>query len=180
MGIKLFIYALFVLAIGAHFYEIDIKIDNKTKVERPLVTFNGATMYTIDEYEVRRIVQANIAAIFAKREELYEGFIVERVRDSENEEFTDTLRANFMEKKGEFVTLRGDVKYNRSSIMSLNSTELFYDLNKKIGYNNKPFDMVYNNQILSGKDIYFDGNVKTFEAKNTHFEIELKDNNETN
>lgn len=179
MGVKLFIYGLFIIAIGAHFYEIDIEIDQKKKEERPLVTFNTAIMYTMDEYEVRRIVQANIAAIFNNREELYEAFIVERAKGSADEEFTDTLKANFIEKKGDFVTLRGDVKYNRGVMISLDSEELFYDLNKKIGYNNKPFEMIYNGQKLTGKDINFNANTRTFEAKDTYFEIITKDNNET-
>lgn len=180
MGIKLFIFALFFVAIAAHLFDPEIKISDKVKQERPLVTFKDATMYTVDEIEVKRIVQADIAAIFKKREELYEAFIVERVRDSEKEEFTDTLKANFIEKKLDFVTMRGDVIYNRSSIMTLNSNELFYDMKKKIGYNNKPFEMTYEGQKLVGSDIYFDADKKVFEAKNTHFEIETKDNNETN
>ncbi len=180
MGIKIFIYSLFLIALGAHYYQIDIEVDNTKKEERPLLTFNGATMYTIDDKQVQRIVQTNDVAIYKDREELFETVMVERSNSSAENDFTDTIRANYLEKKGDFITMRGDVKYNRSSFMTLNSDELFYDLNKKIGYNDKAFEMIYEGQRLTGTHIYFDSNSRIFKANNTHFEIELKDNNETN
>lgn len=182
MGIKIFIYALFILSLISYFYKVDVDLGKKDKEERPLLTFDNATMYTIDEYEVRRVVQAKIAAIFEKKEELFDAIIVERVKDEKNEVFTDTIRANYLLKEQNFVTMRGDVKYNRGSQIVLNSDELYYDIGKMVGYNKKPFELLYDGQLLVGENIYFDGKNSIFEAEKSHFEIEMnnKDNNETN
>lgn len=182
MGIKIFIYVLFTLSLASYFYKVDVDLGKKTTEERPLLTFDNATMYTIDEYEVRRVVQAKIAAIFKNKEELFDAIIVDRVQDEKDKVFTDTIRSNYLLKEGSFLTMRGDVKYNRGGEIVLNSSELYYDIDKMVGYNKKPFELLYNSQLLTGTNIYFDGKSYIFEADKTHFEIDIKnkDNNETN
>lgn len=180
MAVKLFIYTLFLLSIGAYFYEVEVDIKQKEKEERPIVTFEDATMYVIDEKEVQRIVQAKTALIYNTKEQLYDAIIVERTVDDQNEVTTDNVRANYLEKKDNLVKMIGDIKYNRGTFLTLNSDELYYDLNTKIVYNSHPFDLMYNGQNMKGKNLYYDANKNFLKADKTFFEIELNgDNNET-
>lgn len=174
MGIKPFIYIFFVLTIIAYFYEVHVDLANEDKKERPLVTFDTALMHMIDEKNVNRIVQASILSLYTNKEELYDAIIVDRSKDEKNENITDTVRANYLLKNGNFVTMQGDIKYNRSSSITLTTEELYYDMNKKVGYNNKPFELIYNQQRFTGNNIYFDANDNSFMAKNSHFELDIK------
>lgn len=180
MGIKIFIYVLFAIALVSYYYNPKVDLGNENKEEKPLVTFDNSTMYTIDEKEVTRIVQSKIASIYEKKEELYDGLIIDRNKNN-NEVFTDTMRANYLLKKKNDITLIGDVKYNRGDAISFSSEELYYNTDTMIGYNHKPFEINYKGQLLKGTNIYIDAKKNVFEAGKTHFELDMekKDNNET-
>lgn len=103
MGVKLFVATLFIVSIFSLFSEITKKIVTKEVQETPLVTFTDATMYTLNEEEVLRIVEAQNAIRYKTRDEMYDGTIVTRVKDKENNDYKDIIRADKMVKKRHFT-----------------------------------------------------------------------------
>jgi hypothetical protein len=67
-----------------------------------------------------------------------------------------------------------NVRYERDNFAKLKTNQMFYDEKKDIVYNNKSFEGNYYNSKLKGTDLYLDLNNKTFSAKQTHFEIDMK------
>ena len=180
MGVKLFVATLFIVSIFSLFSEITKKIVTKEVQETPLVTFTDATMYTLNEEEVLRIVEAQHAIRYKTRDEMYDGTIVTRVKDKENNDYKDIIRADKMVKKETLYSFFDNVKYDRESIFSLRTHELYYDTQKEIAYNEKLFNSVYKGDILNGSHLYLDNKTNYLKAQKAHFEINMNAQNKTN
>lgn len=177
MGIKLFVFGLFLVSVVSFFSEIVKNKVVKNKNDNPLVTFTDATMYTMTYDEVSRIVQAKTALRYKSRDEMYDATIINRVKDKKNGEVKDIISAEKMLKQGDLYSLYNNVKYDRDVFLSLRTNELYYDIKKEIAYNNVPFKGMYKGDILNGDKFYLDNTTKFLKASQSHFEINM--NNQT-
>lgn len=177
MAIKFFTFILLLLSLGAYF--IPVENLEKTLVDKdmPLVIFEDAFMYTINEHNINRVVFATYAIKYKNRDEMYNVDILLKNIDSTKNFENEKLKADLIVKKGDNYTLTNNVKYTRDDFIKLNTNELFYDDIKKIANNTKPFDAVYNNHFVKGNSVYLDINNDFVKAKNTHFEIDVTKKN---
>lgn len=180
MGVKLFVFTLFIVSVFSLFSEITKKQSTKNTVETPLVTFTDATMYTLNHEEVLRIVDAKSALRYKNRDEMYEGTIVTRVKDKNNTSLKDVVSADKMVKQENLYSFFKNVKYDRENIFSLRTHELYYDINKEIAYNSMSFNSIYNGDVLNGSHLFLNNKTNILEAKKAHFEIVMNKQNKTN
>lgn len=173
MGIRLFIYVLFIISIISLFTNVSSDVKYKKHKDIALVTFNDSTMYTLDEKNVSRIVQSKEAKRFKKRDEMYEGTFIVRAKSKNTSSLTDIISADFIEKKGNKLKFENHVKYNRDDFISLSTDILYYNTKTKIAYNNKPFIGKYYNNFLIGEKFHVDTNKTYFKSQKAHFEIDL-------
>ena len=173
MGIKFFTFSLLILSLGAYF--IPVENLKKTLVDKdmPLVIFEDAFMYTIDENSINRTVFATHAIKYKNRDELYNADVLLKNIDESKNFNNEKLKADLIVKKDNNYTLTNNVKYTRDDFIKLNTNELFYDDIKKIAQNTKPFDAIYNNHFVKGDTVYLEINSNLVKAKNTHFEIDV-------
>jgi hypothetical protein len=77
-------------------------------------------------------------------------------------------------KKLDNLSLRKNLKYNRDSIINLNTDALDYNLKTRLAKNSVPYDGYYYNNSIKGTNLYLDGIQNYMKSKNVHFEIEVK------
>ena len=177
MAIKLFTFILLLLSLGAYFIPVENLKKTLVNKDTPLVVFEDALMYTIDENSINRLVFATHAIKYKNRDEMYNAdILLKNLDDTKNFE-SEKLKADLIVKKGDDYTLINNVKYTRDDFIKLNTNELFYDDIKKIAQNTKPFDAIYNNHFVKGDSVYLDINNEFVKAKNTHFEIDVTKKN---
>lgn len=173
MGIRLFVYVLLIISVLSFFATVNNEVEEIKEKDLALVTFHNATMYTLTEDNVNRIVQSSKAMRFKTRDEMYKATFILRAKSEENKNLTDIISADFVEKKGSDLTFVDHVKYNRDDFISLKTDILHYNVDTKIAYNDKPFIGTYYSNFLIGEALYFD-TVKTyFKSKKAHFEINI-------
>lgn len=177
MGIKLFTFILLILSVGSYFIPVENLKKNLVDKDIPLVIFEDAFMYTIDENSINRIVFATHAIKYKDRDEMYNADIILKNIDATKKFNSEKLKADLIVKKGDNYTLTNNVKYTRDDFIKLNTDELFYDDMNKIAQNTKPFDAIYNNHFVKGNTVYLDVNNDFIKARNTHFEIDVTKKN---
>lgn len=174
MAIRFFIYFLLIISIVSLFLTIDNNVHKSLKKDIALITFKNSTMYTINDEKVTRVVQSSEAIRYKTRDYIYDGTFISRVKSKTNEELTDIISADFIEKIDSEVKFEKNVKYDRNDFLTFSTDILYYDLDTKIAYNDKPFIGKYYDNLLMGSQIYIDTNEKYFKSQNTHFEIEIE------
>ena len=132
MGIKLFTFILLILSLGAYFIPVDNFKKNLVDKDIPLVIFEDALMYTIDENSINRTVFATHAIKYKNRDEMYNADVILKNMDSTKNFINEKLKADLIVKKGDNYELTNNVKYTRDDFIKLNTNELFYDDIKKI------------------------------------------------
>lgn len=174
MDIKLFISALLGVSTFAYFLPVEnLKNSNEDK-DIPLVIFEKPLMYSLTQDGVSRVIQSSQAVRYNTRDELFDANILVK-NELENNQFqVEKFNADIIIKKDSLYTLIDNVKYERDNFAKLKTNQMFYDEKKDIVYNNKSFEGNYYNSKLKGTDLYLDLNNKTFSAKQTHFEIDMK------
>ncbi len=176
MGITKFIYLLLFVAIGFLFYkqESDVKIVNIEK--KPLLVFEDSIVYDITKLGVTKIVEFEKTFIYDDYEKSYDATIVSR--DDKNST-TNILSAKKILKRGDKLTLVGNVHLLDDKDFNLETEELQYNLKTKIAQNSTKFRLEKASGVLNGENLYLDATNNNIESKNTHFKIKLKDLNET-
>ncbi len=177
MVIKYFVFTLLVLSIGAYFIPVDNIKKNEVSNDTPIVIFEKASMFTINEMGITRVIYANDAKRYKDRDELYNADITLKNLDDKQKFKSENLKADLIVKKENKYTLTNNVEYLRDNFIKINTNELFYDDLEKIANNSKPFDAIYNNHSLKGDTFYIDINNDFAKAKNTHFEIDVTKKN---
>lgn len=177
MAIKFFTFILLLLSLGAYFIPVENLEKTLVNKDIPLVIFEDAFMYTINEHNINRIVFATHAIKYKNRDEMYNADILLKNIDSTKNFENEKLKADLIVKKDDSYTLTNNVKYTRDDFIKLNTNELFYDNFNKIANNTKPFDAIYNNHFVKGTTFYLDINNDFVKAKNTHFEIDVTKKN---
>lgn len=177
MGIKSFVWTLFVVALFSLFAQVSNKDVQKATGDNPLVYFENSIMYTINEEALQQVVQSTQAQRFKDRDEMYNGSIILRVDDKENPNLKDFISAQKIIKKEEKIEMYDDVVYDRGDFFKLRTNELFYDMKSEIAYNNQPFRSIYYGDVLNGSHFYMNNTTSFFKAKRSHFEVDMNKNN---
>jgi hypothetical protein len=76
MDIKVFNYSLLLLAIGAYFIPVDNRKKDYDTKDIPLVVFEEPLMYTLNDKNLSRIVDASHAIRYKTRDEMYDADIL--------------------------------------------------------------------------------------------------------
>mgnify|MGYP005985166657 CR=1 FL=1 len=174
MDIKLFITAL--LGVSAIAYFIPVENMKKVSADKdiPLVIFEKPLMYTLTQEGVNRIIKSSQAVRYNSRDELFDANILIKNEEQKKDFQIEKFNADIIIKKDNLYKLVDNVEYQRDSFVSLKTNQMFYNDDENIVYNSKPFEGYYYDSKLKGTDLYLDLNNKTLNAKNTHFEIDMK------
>ncbi len=176
MAIKAFIVAILIFGTVTYFIPIDNTIKRNNKADTPFLIFKDSTMYTLTPENMNRIVYSKEVLRFKLRDVMHSGALTLKGKDKNNSEITDVLYSDVIIKRGDKFSFLNNVKYKRNDYISLETDELIYDSKSKIATNTLPFEGRYFNDYIKGKDIYLDLNKYYMKAKNTHFEIEVRNN----
>ena len=169
MGINLFVLTLIIVSIFITNIKQEIKY-KKIKYENvPTLTFNDSILYILDEKKVTQMVKSSQVLSFKNRNELYDATI--SIKNKYNK--TNTISAQFILKQKDIYSLYSNVniKINNKNKMSLDSDFIKYDTSKNILTNNHPFELVYNNSLIVGKNLYYDNAKNIIKADNIHMKI---------
>jgi len=169
MGINLFVLTLIIVSIFITNIKQEVKY-KKIKYENvPTVTFNDSILYILDEKQVTQMVKSSQVLSFKNRNELYDATIL--IKNKYNK--TNKISAQFILKQKDIYSLYSNVniKINNKNKMSLDSDFIKYDTKKNILTNNKPFELVYNNSLIVGKNLYYDNINNVIKADEIHMKI---------
>jgi hypothetical protein len=169
MGINLFILILIVSSIFVANIEQEVKIKKVKHDNLPTVTFNNSVLYILDEKHVSKMINSSQALSYKNKNELYDATIL--IKNKYNK--TNTISAQYIldEKKVYSLYSNVDIQINQKNKIKLNSDFIKYDTNKNILSNNKPFELIYNNSVIIGDNLFFDNTNNIINAKNTHMKI---------
>ena len=142
-----------------------------------MITFLDSTMITMDKDRVSTVVQSKEVKKFQDREELFDATIVSRIGDDAEDGATDMLSAKKITKMDDTFFLEDKVIYQRNGVMTLRTEELRYNSLMKTAKNRSDFIAEYNNNKLTGNTLYIDLEREYFKARDTHFEITMKEKN---
>jgi len=173
MGLKIFITAICLLSI--FFYFAPIK-DTKEKLKNndiAIFIFEKPHMYNLDTNGLNRVVVANQVIRYKNKDEIYLGNITLNNSDKKKDFKKESIKANFIVKKGDIYTLKDSVEYKRDDFIKINTEHLIYDSLNKIVKNSKPFNIDYYTHKYQGENLYFDIENSSINSKNTHFEIDM-------
>lgn len=173
MDIKLFVSTLLALGIAAYFLPVENLKKDAVSKDIPLVIFEEPLMYTLNENNLNRVVQASHAVRYKNRDEMFNSHIILNNNDETKNFKVENLEADIIIKKKDLYTLIDNVKYTRDDFVTLNTNEMYYNDLKRIAYNNKPFEGNYYNHFVKGTNLYLDANSNHIKAKNAHFEIDM-------
>ncbi|RBQ26804.1 MULTISPECIES: LPS export ABC transporter periplasmic protein LptC [Arcobacteraceae] len=173
MGLKIFVGIIFVISIFFYFTPIkETKKDVKNE-DIALFIFEKPNMYSFDKNGLTRIIIAEQAIRYENRDEMYFGDITINNSNKERDFKSESIKANFIVKKGAIYTLKEDVEYLRDDFIKINTQHLIYDDLNKIAKNSKPFKAEYYTHKYNGENLYFNIDKDIINSKNTHFEIDM-------
>jgi len=169
MGINLFVLTLIIVSIFITNIKQEVKYKKITYENIPTVTFNDSILYILDEKQVTQMVKSSQVLSFKNRNELYDATI--SIKNKYNK--TNTISAQFILKQKDIYSLYSNVnvKMNTKNSMSLDSDFIKYNTSKNILTNNKPFELVYNNSLIIGENLYYDNANNIIKADNIHMKI---------
>jgi hypothetical protein len=178
MALKIFIFLMLVLSTTFYFVPIDILETKKTKEEIPEIIFENATMYSLNEIGVSKIVTASNVLKYKNRDEMYIADIILQNQDKTKDFNIENIKSDKIVKKGNIFDFIGNVEYLRDDFAKVNTEFLQYNEIKKIATNSHPFKSVYKTHNYEGTNLYLDAINDLIRSKNTHFRIDLKDKKE--
>ena len=167
MDIRNFNYLLLISAILFYFIPVENKIKYDIDKDLALVVFDKPLMYTLTQNQTTRMIDAKKFIRFKDRDEMYVADITLNNIDKEN------LKALTIIKKDKNLTLKDNVVYTKSNIFSLNTNELFYNLDSKIAYNTSDYSGTYFSNLINGTKLYLNTKDSLVKSNNVHFEIDV-------
>ncbi|WP_026804607.1 LPS export ABC transporter periplasmic protein LptC [Aliarcobacter lanthieri] len=174
MGLKIFVGIIFIISIFFYFTPIkETKKDIKNE-DIALFIFEKPNMYSFDKNGLTKIIIAEQAIRYENRDEMYFGDITINNSNEKRDFKSESIKANFIVKKGAIYTLKEDVEYLRDDFVKIYTQHLIYDDLNKIAKNNKPFKAEYYTHKYNGENLYFNIDKDIINSKNTHFEIDMK------
>ena len=173
MDIKVFTYILLALSIGAYFIPVENLASKNASKDIPLVIFEEPLMYTLDESNINRIIQASHAVRYKNRDEMFNADIILKNKDPEQDFISEKLKADIIIKKGDVFSLIDNVNYKRDDFVNLNTKELYYNEKTRVAYNKQPYDGNYYDDFIKGNVLYLDINKNFMKSNDVHFEIDM-------
>ena len=168
MDIRNFNYLLLISAVLFYFVPVENKVKFDVDKDLALVVFDDPLMYTLTQDQTTRMIDAKKFIRFKNRDEMYLANITLNNIDREN------LKALTIIKKDNELILRDDVLYSKSNIVSLNTDELFYNLDTKVAYNTTTYNGTYFSHSIKGTKLYLNTKDSLVKSNNVHFEIDVK------
>ncbi len=171
MAIRYFIFALFAVSLISLFISIEkVKVTKKTE-EKPTMIFENAKMYTITTTGVDKFLDAKKTLIYNTKEEAHEAKVIIKTKD---EKVYDTVLTDYVLKKGDKITLLGNIVFTRGNFITVKTDEMYYDMKTKNAYNTKKFvAYYYDNKFVGDNFSSIDNYYIT--SNNVNFNIKLKD-----
>jgi len=167
MDIRNFNYLLLISAILFYFVPVENKIKYDIDKDIALVVFDNPLMYTLTQSQTSRMIDAKKFIRFKDRDEMYIADITLNNTDREN------LKALTIIKKDKDLILKDNVVYSKSNIVSLNTNELFYNLDTKIAYNTTAYSGTYFSNLINGSKLYLNTKDSLVKSDKVHFEINV-------
>ncbi len=174
MAIRVFIFVLLVVSIISVFAPVDNSTNKLLQKDIALISFSDSTNFTLNDTEVTRIVESTNAVRYKSRDEMFNGTFYLRAKAKKTSNLPDVISADFIEKKGKKLKFVQNVDYNRDDYMTLKTDIMYYNLDTKIAYNDKPFIAKYYGDLLTGTELYMDTTKTYFKSQTAHFEINLE------
>ncbi len=176
MALKTFILSILFLSVAFYFTPIENLQHTTIKEEIPQVIFENSTMHTLNEIGVSRLVKSSNVLRYKTKDEMFFADIILKNQDKTRDYMFENIKADRIEKRDNIFDFIGNVDYKRDNFANLKTEYLKYDEIKKIGTNSHPFNAIYQTHIYNGSNLYMDATNDFIKSKNTHFEIDLKEN----
>lgn len=170
MGLRFFVYGFFVAVTLLSFLTLESKTENREKAEVPTIIFSKASLYSLDDKNLKAIFVADRVLKYSDRDEFYDAVYTTQ---NKAKNIVDSISAKKSIYKQEILYCEKDVKINRNSNIFMNSQNVIYDTKTKVFESKTPFDATYNGHSLKGDNMVAYDNLKIF-VDNPHFEIEVK------
>ncbi len=174
MGVKIFVNALLVLAIGVYFIPVENKKTREDIKDIPLVVFENPKMYTLSENTLSRVVNASHAVKYQNRDEMFNANIIIKNEKVKKDFLVDKIKSDLIINHGDILTFKGNVNYQRDYFINLDTSKLYYNTKDKIAYNDVAYKGNYYKSTVDGTDLYLDSVNSSMKSKNVHFEIDMK------
>ena len=121
MGIKSFVIALLFIATVSYFIPVNNLKKNTAEKDLPLVVFEKPIMYTLDDKSVHRIIIADQAVKYEKRDEMFNANITLKNQDPTKDFNSENLKADLVPDK--FQDVKGEI-YECLYIPNLNTGKM--------------------------------------------------------
>lgn len=172
MGIRSFIGVFFLVSIFFVFYGFDNSTLEIRKNNNPLISFADASLYNINENSLQTIVNAKKVDKYEDRDEFIETTAVYKNKGKSS--IIDSIYANKMIYADKKLLCKGNVRFNRNSVITLQTSELSYNTLTKVLSTQNNFVAKYYDNYLSGNALFVDNNAKLIKVAFPHFEIEVR------
>lgn len=169
MGINKFIIFLIIGTIIFLIIEKNQTVENFKEVSKPKVSFHDSIMYEITNQKVKQIVMSKQANLYDNREELYEGTIV--IKDNQNNNDSNIASGNRIIKIANKVYLNGSVNLQLANGTHIKTEELYYNITTKIASNSVDFIAIRNNDTFNGNSLYLDSMREIIKAEQIKFRM---------
>lgn len=176
MALKIFIFSILIISTIFYFVPIENSKYSKNKEDIPQVIFENPTMYTLNDIGVSKVVIASNVLRYKTKDEMYLANITLKNQDKTKDFVSENIKADRIEKRGSIFDFIDNVKYVRDDFVKVDTDFLKYDEIKKIATNSHPFKAIYKTHNYKGTNLYLDATNDFIKSKNTHFEIDLKEN----
>jgi len=173
MALKVFVYSILFLSGFLVLGNVDTNVEKENKTEAALLNFKDATMYTLTQDNITRIINAKEVYRFKNKDLMYNATII---LNNELSVGSDTIKADIMEKRAQKYTFINNASFQRDNYLFLKSNEFFYNGETQILTNTIDYTGYYYNNTLAGDSIYYNNLKNIFKSKNVHFEVEIQNN----
>lgn len=170
MGIKYFIISILTISLGVMFLDSNKNETNVATKEKPTMIFEDATIYTMDDMGLQRVIDAKKALIYNNKEEAFEANVIIK---TDKEKVYDRIVSDYVLKKGDKISLVGNVSFRRNDFIRVKTEELFYNLETQIAHNTKDFVAFYYDNQFTGNSFYLKEQ-NYFDSKDVKATIKLK------
>ena len=173
MALKIFVYTLLVFSGLFLIGDVQNKEEKQITNDIALLSFKNATMYTLTEDNISRVVYAKEVYRYKNRDIMYNAKII---LTKAHTNITDVIKADVIIKKADKYHFMNNASFQRENYLFIESDEFLYDASKEIISNTIDYSGYYYNHTLKGKSFYFDNTSSIFKSKNVHFQLDSKNN----
>ncbi|NQY54725.1 MAG: hypothetical protein HRT42_14275, partial [Campylobacteraceae bacterium] len=137
MVLKVFVYSILFISIFFLIGDVENKKDKNITSNEVMLSFKNATMYSLSEDKVNRIIKAQTVLRYKTKDVMHNATIL---LSNEEIKIDDEIKADIMIKKGKNYSFLNNASFKRSDFISLYSDELFYNAKNGIITNTKKYN----------------------------------------